>query len=39
VKFRVPADLTPAGSNPAVEIMIAGEAEAHPLKVRLPKLP
>jgi hypothetical protein len=39
VKFRVPADLTPAGSNPVVEIMIAGEAEAHPFKVRLPKLP
>lgn len=39
VKFRVPADLTPAGSNPPVEIMIDGEAETSPLKVALPKLP
>ena len=39
VKFRVPADLTPAGSNPPVEIVINGEAEAHPLKVALLKLP
>ena len=39
VKFRVPADLTPAGSNPPVEIVIDGEAESAPLKVALPKLP
>ena len=39
VKFRVPANLTPAGSNPPVEIIIGGEAETNPLKIALPKLP
>jgi hypothetical protein len=38
VKFRVPADLTPTGSTPPVEILIDG-AEANPLKVALPALP
>ena len=39
VKFRVPADLTTAGLNPPVEIVIDGEAEPHSLKVALLKLP
>jgi hypothetical protein len=38
VKFRVPAELTPVGETPPVEIVIESEAEATPLKVALPKL-
>jgi hypothetical protein len=38
VKFRVPAELASAGLNLPVEIVIADEAEVHPLKVTLPHL-
>jgi hypothetical protein len=39
VKFRVPADLTPANSSPKVEITVGDEALDRALKVELPKLP
>lgn len=39
VKFRIPADLVPIGSNPSLEIRITANAEEPPLRVRLPTLP
>jgi hypothetical protein len=39
LRFNVPAELTPVGATPQVEISLAGEPAEHALKVSLPNLP